>query len=123
MDFESLAAAGSALGTGAIVVIGEGTCMVDVARRTARFFAHESCGKCTPCRIGSQRILQVLEGIEASQGRPGDIERLHALCDGIAGRTFCPFGDALVAPIRSSLTRFADEYEYHIQHGRCVVAA
>jgi len=123
MDFESLAAAGSALGTGAIVVIGEGSCMVDVARRTARFFAHESCGKCSPCRIGSQRILQVLEDIEAGRGRPGDIERLQALCDGIAGRTFCPFGDAMVAPVRSSLARFADEYQYHTQHGRCMGAA
>jgi len=123
MDFESLAAAGSALGTGAIVVINEDTCMVDVARRTARFFAHESCGKCTPCRVGSQRIVQVLEDIEAGRGRVGDIERLQALCEGIAGRTFCPFGDAMVAPIRSSLARFADEYQYHIQHGRCMVAA
>ena len=123
MDFESLAAAGSALGTGAIVVINEDTCMVDVARRTARFFAHESCGKCTPCRVGSQRIVQVLEDIEAGRGRVGDIERLQALCEGIAGRTFCPFGDAMVAPIRSSLARFADEYQYHIQQGRCMVAA
>ena len=123
MDFESLVAAGSALGTGAIIVINEDTCMVDVARRTARFFAHESCGKCTPCRVGSQRILQLLEDIEAGRGRSGDIERLHALCEGIAGHTFCPFGDALVAPIRSSLTRFADEYQYHIQYGKCAVAA
>lgn len=123
MDFESLAAVGSALGTGAIVVIDEDTCMVDVVRRAARFFAHESCGKCTPCRVGSQRILQLLEAIEAGHGRPGDIERLQDLCEGIAGRTFCPFGDAMVAPVRSSLKLFGDEYQYHIQRGRCVVAA
>jgi NADH-quinone oxidoreductase subunit F len=123
LDFESLAAAGSALGTGAIVVIDEDTCMVDVARRTARFFAHESCGKCTPCRIGSQRILGILENIEAGRGEAGDVERLYSLCDGIAGRTFCPMGDALVAPIRSSLNHFAEEYQHHIKHGRCAQVA
>ncbi|MCD6520175.1 MAG: NADH-quinone oxidoreductase subunit NuoF [Anaerolineae bacterium] len=123
MDFESLAAIGSALGTGAIIVLDEDTCMVDVARRTARFFAHESCGKCTPCRVGSGRILAILERIEAGNGQPGDVERLRSLCDGIAGHTFCPLGDALVAPIRSSLNLFADEYEYHIKHGRCIRAA
>ncbi len=123
MDFESLAAAGSALGTGAIVVMNEDTCMVDVARRTARFFAHESCGKCTPCRIGSRRIWEILEQIEAGEGQPGDIERLQTLCTGIAGRTFCPMGDALVAPIRSSLARFRDEYEEHIAKHRCPFAA
>jgi len=123
MDFESLVEAGSALGTGAVIVMDETTCMVDVARRTARFFAHESCGKCTPCRIGSLRIAEILEGIEAGRGREGDIERLHALCDGIAGHTFCPMGDALVAPIRSSLAHFEEEYRYHIRTGHCATAA
>ena len=123
MDFESLAEAGSALGTGAIVVMDEDVCMVDVARRTARFFAHESCGRCTPCRSGSSRIVEILERIESGDGRPGDIDRLQSLCDGILGNTFCPMGDALVAPIQSSLSLFQDEYEYHIKHGRCVGAA
>ena len=123
MDFEALVAAGSALGTGAIVVIGEGTCMVDVTRRTARFFAHESCGKCTPCRVGAMRILDLLESIEAGRGEPGDVQRLSSLCDGIVGHTFCPLGDALVAPIRSSLALFADEFEQHIKYGRCCAAA
>jgi len=123
MDFESLAAAGSALGTGAIVVMNEDTCMVDVARRTARFFAHESCGRCAPCRIGSRRIVEILENIEAGRGREGDIERLRDLCDGIAGRTFCPMGDALTAPIRSSLNLFADEYRAHLRGRGCIRAA
>jgi len=122
MDFESLAAAGSALGTGAIVVLDQDTCMVDVARRTARFFAHESCGRCTPCRAGSQRILAILERIEAGRGQPGDIERLQSLCDGIEGNTFCPLGDALVAPVRSSLAHFAGEYWDHIERGACPFA-
>lgn len=93
--------------------------MVDVARRTARFFAHESCGKCTPCRIGSVRAADILEGIESGRGREGDIERLEELCDGIAGHTFCPMGDAQVAPLRSSLALFADEYRAHIRGGGC----
>ena len=123
MDFESLAAAGSALGTGAIVVMDERTCMVDVARRTARFFAHESCGKCAPCRLGSVAAWRILEGIEAGEGQEGDIERLYALCDGIAGHTFCPMGDAQVAPLRSALDRFGDEFRAHIAMGRCPNAA
>ena len=123
MDFESLAAAGSALGTGAIIVLNEDTCMVDVTLRTARFFAHESCGRCTPCRVGSRRILALLEKIESGEGETGDTDKLRSLCDHIAGNTFCPLGDAMVAPIRSSLDRFGDEYVHHIEHGRCVTAA
>ncbi|MBN1399337.1 MAG: NADH-quinone oxidoreductase subunit NuoF [Anaerolineae bacterium] len=111
MDFESLAAAGSALGTGAIIVLNEDTSMVDVLRRTARFFAHESCGRCTPCRVGSRRILDILEGLHAGNGRAGDVERLEELCRGIAGRTFCPMGDALVAPVLGTLKYFRDEFE------------
>jgi NADH-quinone oxidoreductase subunit F len=123
MDFESLDEAGSALGTGAIVVLDENTCMVDVARRTARFFAHESCGLCTPCRVGSQSILRVLERIERGEGAARDVDQLLSLCDGIAGRTFCPLGDALVAPVRSSLDLFRDEYLYHVQNNQCIAAA
>lgn len=122
MDFEALDAAGSALGTGAIIVLNEEACMVDVARRTARFFAHESCGRCTPCRVGSQRILEALERIEEGSGSQQDLDNLGRLCDGIEGHTFCPLGDALVAPIRSSLRLFADEYAYHLRHGHCRVA-
>jgi len=121
MDFESLAAIGSALGTGAIVVMDEDTCMVDVALRTARFFAHESCGKCTPCRVGGRCIVDLLEGITEGRGQRGDIAKLYSLCDGIAGKTFCPMGDAMVAPIRSSLDLFGDEYERHLDGG-CAAA-
>ncbi|MCD6302045.1 MAG: NADH-quinone oxidoreductase subunit NuoF [Anaerolineae bacterium] len=121
MDFESLAAIGSALGTGAIVVMDEDTCMVDVALRTARFFAHESCGKCTPCRVGGRCIVDLLEGITEGRGQRGDIAKLYSLCDGIAGKTFCPMGDAMVAPIRSSLDLFGDEYERHLDGGCAAV--
>ncbi len=122
MSFESLAQAGSALGTGAIVVLDEDTDMVDVAQRSARFFAHESCGHCTPCRVGSQRIVQTLTKIQNGEGRLSDIDVLYDLCNGIEGRTFCPMGDALVAPIRSSLDKFGHEYERMIKVGRSAAA-
>jgi len=118
MDFESLAAVGSALGTGAIVVLDESACIVDVARRTARFFAHESCGRCTPCRVGSQRMVEILERIEAGRSEPHLMEQIEELCEGILGHTFCPMGDALVSAMRGSL-KFMDEYQAHITQGRC----
>ena len=97
--------------------------MVDVARRTAHFFAHESCGHCTPCRVGSQRILQILQRIEAGRAGIDDVDRLYSLCEGIAGNTFCPMGDAQVMPLRSLLDRFGDEFRAHIDLGKCPVAA
>ena len=123
MDFESLVAAGSALGTGAIIVINEDACMVDVARRTARFFAHESCGRCTPCRVGSHRIVDILESIVGGQARAGDLERLQSLCDSILGNTFCPLGDAMAVPIKSTLQRFRADFEAHLERGTCAAAA
>lgn len=122
MDFESLAEAGSALGTGAIIVLDESVSMVQVARKIAHFFAHESCGKCVPCRVGTRRIVEVLDRIVAGKGQNGDVELLLSLCDGIAGHTFCPMGDAAVIPIRSSIRHFGDEYEYYIRYKKSPVA-
>jgi len=119
MDFESLVEAGSMLGTGAIIVIEEGTCMVDVARRLMDFFAHESCGQCTPCRVGTQRLKEVLTRIVRGQGKPDDLNLLEEICAGIVGHTLCPMGDAAVNPVLSSLEHFREEYEYHIQYRRC----
>jgi NADH-quinone oxidoreductase subunit F len=119
MDFESLVEAGSALGTGAVIVLDDTTCMVDVARRAARFFAHESCGRCTPCRVGSQRTADVLERIESGQGTHDDVDLLDSLCQGIAGNTFCPMGDALVSSVGGILRRFRSEFEEHVRAGRC----
>jgi len=123
LDFESLEAAGTMLGTGAVVVMDEGTCMVDVTRRLMRFFRHESCGRCTPCRTGTTRMSAILERIERGEGQPGDIERLEVLANGLRGVTFCPMGDAAVNPVLSSLKHFRDEFEYHIEHQRCPMAA
>ncbi|MCX7668623.1 MAG: SLBB domain-containing protein, partial [Anaerolineae bacterium] len=119
MAFETLAAAGSALGTGAIIVMDETTCMVEAARRIAKFFAHESCGRCVPCRIGSQRLYEALERIETGRGRADDIARALKLADGADGTTFCPLGSAFAAPARSTIAQFRAEYEAHIRLGRC----
>ena len=119
MDFESLAEAGSMLGTGAIVVMEEGTCMVEVARRLMDFFAHESCGQCTPCRVGTHRLKELLNGIVAGKGKPGDLALMEEICAGIVGHTLCPMGDAAVNPVLSSLKHFRDEYEQHIAHNGC----
>ncbi len=117
MDFESLAEAGSMLGTGAIIVIEEGTCMVEVARRLTDFFAHESCGQCTPCRVGTQRLKEVLTRIVRGQGKPGDLDLLEEICAGIVGNTLCPMGEMAVNPVLSSLEHFRGEYEQYIRGG------
>jgi NADH-quinone oxidoreductase subunit F len=120
MAFETLEKAGSQLGTGAIIVMDETTCMVEVSRRNAKFYAHESCGRCTPCRIGSMRLFETLERIERGQGLPDDVERALYLAQNIDGRTFCPMGAALVNPARSTILKFRSEYEYHIQQKKCM---
>ena len=121
MAFEALEKAGSQLGTGAIVVMNEDTCMVEAARRISKFFAHESCGRCVPCRVGSVRLYEALDRIEHGKGLPDDIERALYLSQNIDGRTFCPMGAALVNPARSTIQKFREEYEYHIQNKRCWV--
>ncbi|MBN1641922.1 MAG: NADH-quinone oxidoreductase subunit NuoF [Anaerolineae bacterium] len=123
MDFESVAQAGSMLGTGAIVVIEDGTDMVDVTRRLMRFFVHESCGKCTPCRVGTRNLSNTLERIVAGRGQPGDIEMLEQVCQHMVGSTFCPMGEAAVNPVLSTLKHFRHEYEYYITHKRSITAA
>jgi NADH-quinone oxidoreductase subunit F len=122
MDFESVAAAGSMLGTGAIVVMEEGTDMVDVARRLMRFFVHESCGKCTPCRGGTRQLADTLDRIVAGNAQQGDIELLQNICGNMVGNTFCPMGEAAANPVLSTLKRFPDEYAYYIEHKRSLTA-
>jgi NADH-quinone oxidoreductase subunit F len=123
MAFETLEEAGTMLGTGAIVVMNEDTCMVDVARRLMRIFAHESCGRCTPCRTGTIRMMNNLERLEAGEGTWEDMDMLERTADMIRGLTFCPMGDAASNPVLSSLQLFKPEYEYHVRHKRCAVAA
>jgi NADH-quinone oxidoreductase subunit F len=111
LDFESVAAAGSMLGSGGVTVMEEGTSMVWAALRLMEFFFHESCGKCSPCREGSSWLTQTLRRILAKRGRMEDLETLKELCQNIAGRTVCAFGDAEVAPIMSTLQHWRHEYE------------
>jgi NADH-quinone oxidoreductase subunit F len=120
MDFESVVIAGSMLGTGAIMVMEEGTDMVDVARRLMRFFVHESCGRCTPCRAGTRQLSDTLDRIVGGKGKEGDIELLESICANIAGNTFCPMGDAEINPVLSTLKHFRNEYEHYIEYKRPV---
>jgi len=111
LDFESVAQAGSMLGSGGVTVMEEGTSMVWAALRLMEFFHHESCGKCSPCREGSSWLVQTLRRIVNKRGRMQDLETLTDLCQNIAGRTVCAFGDAEVAPILSTLKYWRHEYE------------
>jgi NADH-quinone oxidoreductase subunit F len=121
LDFESVMAAGSLLGTGAIMVLDETDCMVEAARRLVEFYAHESCGKCTPCREGTWWATRVLGRIEAGYGRDEDLPLMADVGENILFRAFCALADGAVSPIQSTLTHFMDEYEAHIRGGRCPV--
>jgi NADH-quinone oxidoreductase subunit F len=119
MDFDSLAAAGSMLGSAGVVVIDDSTCMVKLATRIIEFFHHESCGKCTPCREGLDWTVKVLRRIEAGEGETGDLEQLEMLCKGIFGNTFCALGDGAAMGLRAALKHFREEFVVHIEERRC----
>lgn len=120
MDFDSLAAKGTMLGSGAVVVMDDSVCMVKTAYIINRFFSHESCGKCTPCREGTPWLTNVLRRIEHGDGMPGDLELLDSICTNIFGRTFCPLGDGAVMALRGAIKNFRDEFQYHIENKRCM---
>ena len=120
MDFDSLAAKGTMLGSGGIIVMDETACIVKVAMRTMGFFRHESCGKCTPCREGTDWTYKVLQRIERGEGKEGDVELLEKLCGNIFGRTFCPLGDGAVMALRGALKHFRDEFVYHVKNKKCM---
>ncbi len=119
MDFDSVAKAGSMLGSAATIVMDETTCMVWMAQRLLYFYKHESCGKCSPCREGMPWMYRLLSRIEAGEGTERDLETLSNLCDAIGGKTLCPFGDAAIAPAQSTLAKFREEYEYHVREHQC----
>jgi NADH-quinone oxidoreductase subunit F len=118
MDYDSLAKAGSMLGSGGMVVIDEDTCMVDMARRIMHFYAHESCGWCIPCREGTIWLRKTLERFHAGLGREEDIDLIADLAKNMLGRTFCPLGDAAAMPTISIMKKWRDEFEAHLK-GRC----
>jgi NADH-quinone oxidoreductase subunit F len=117
MDFDTLRAAGSGLGTGAMIVMDETTCMVSVLRRLSRFYSAESCGQCTPCREGTGWLYRVLTRITEGKGAHRDLDMLVDVANKIEGHTICALGDAAAWPVQSFLRHFRHEFEYMIDHG------
>ena len=123
MDYDSVVKAGSMLGSGAIIVMDETTCMVKVLERVSRFYFSESCGQCTPCREGTGWLHRVVRRIEHGLGRPEDLDLLDRVAARMEGRTICALGDAAAMPVRSFIKQFRDEFQYHVDHKRCLVGA
>ena len=121
MDYDSIAKAGSMLGSGAVIVMDEDTCMVKAAERLAYFYYEESCGQCTPCREGTGWLYRIIHRIEHGQGRQEDLDLLLNLADQIQGRTICALGDAAAMPVRAFIKNYREEFEYHVAHKRCMV--
>jgi NADH-quinone oxidoreductase subunit F len=119
LDFEAIGAAGSMLGTRALQIFDETTCVVRSVLRWTEFYKHESCGKCTPCREGTWWLVQVLERLEEGRGSEADLELMIDQCDNILGRAFCALGDGATSPITSSIQYFRDEYLAHLTYGGC----
>jgi NADH-quinone oxidoreductase subunit F len=119
LDFESVGAAGSMLGTRALQIFDETTCVVRATLRWMEFYEHESCGKCTPCREGTYWIVQLLHSLERGEGSEADLDKLLDICDNILGRAFCPFGDGAISPVVSSIKYFRDEFIEHSKRGGC----
>jgi NADH-quinone oxidoreductase subunit F len=123
MDYDSIAKAGSMLGSGAVIVMDETTCMVRALERLSYFYYEESCGQCTPCREGTGWLYRMVHRIEHGQGRQEDLDRLLAVADNIQGRTICALGDAAALPVKSFIQHFRDEFQHHIDNKRCLVGA
>jgi NADH-quinone oxidoreductase subunit F len=119
LDYEGVGAAGSMLGTKALQIFDETTCVVRAVLRWTEFYKHESCGKCTPCREGTWWLVQVLARLEQGHGTEADLENLLDQCDNILGRSFCALGDGATSPITSSIEYFRSEYVAHFEHGGC----
>ena len=119
VDYDNLVAAGSMMGSGGMIVMDEDNCMVDIARFYLDFIVDESCGQCTPCRVGTKRMLEILNRIVAGKGKEGDIEKLEELAQTIKSTSLCALGQTAPNPILSTLKFFRDEYEAHIRDKKC----
>ncbi len=119
LDFEGVGAAGSMLGTRALQIFDDTTCVVRATLRWTEFYQHESCGKCTPCREGTYWMVRVLDRLDRGQGTDEDLDKLLDICDNILGRAFCPFGDGAISPVVSSIKYFRDEFIEHFKRGGC----
>ncbi|MFM1928110.1 MAG: NADH-quinone oxidoreductase subunit NuoF [Pseudomonadota bacterium] len=121
MDYDSIAKAGSMLGSGAVIVMDETRCMVRSLLRLSYFYHEESCGQCTPCREGTGWLWRMVKRVEEGKGTLEDLDQLNRVADNIQGRTICALGDAAAMPVRAFLKHFRHEFEHHITHGRCMV--
>jgi NADH-quinone oxidoreductase subunit F len=119
LDYEGVSAAGSMLGTKALQIFDETTCVLRAVLRWTEFYKHESCGKCTPCREGTWWLVQILRDLEAGKGTEADLDKLLDVVDNIAGRSFCALADGAASPIISSLKYFREEYMQHLNNGGC----
>jgi NADH-quinone oxidoreductase subunit F len=119
LDYEGVGDAGSMLGTKALQIFDDTTCVLRAVLRWTEFYKHESCGKCTPCREGTWWLVQILQRLEAGNGSQEDLDKLLDVCDNILGRSFCALGDGATSPITSSIEYFRDEYLAHFEHGGC----
>jgi NADH-quinone oxidoreductase subunit F len=119
MDYDSIDAVGSFFGSAAIIVVDDRCCMVQLALRAEQFYMHESCGKCTPCRVGTRWLVQLLTKIEQGDGKATDLDLLESVCDRMLGRSLCALGDFAVYPVASYLRKYRDEFAAHIELGRC----
>ncbi len=121
MDYDSIAKAGSMLGSGAVIVMDETACMVKALERLAYFYFEESCGQCTPCREGTGWLYRMVNRIETGKGRAEDLDRLVSVSNNIQGHTICALGDAAAMPVKAMIQYFRSEFEHHIEHKRCLV--
>ena len=123
MDYDAIAKAGSMLGSGAVIVLDDSRCMVKSLQRLSAFYMHESCGQCTPCREGTGWLWRIVDRLENGQGKANDMDLLDSVAENIMGRTICALGDASAMPVRGMLKHFRPEFEHHITHKTCMVAA
>jgi NADH-quinone oxidoreductase subunit F len=123
MDFVAMPKAGSMLGSGAVIVMDEDVCMVKVTHRALKFFEHESCGKCVPCREGTVWLTKILQRVEGGQGRQGDVELMSDIADMMAGKTFCPLGDGAAGVVKGMIKHFKNEFDEHIRDSRCSLSS
>ena len=119
LDYDSLGAIGTFFGAASLIVVDDRCCMVQLALRSTKFYMHESCGKCTPCREGTRWMVQLLERIEAGDGTAHDLELLRKVCDRIEGKSLCALGDFAVWPVQSYMDKWPDEFVAHVEQGRC----
>jgi NADH-quinone oxidoreductase subunit F len=119
LDYNAMSALGTFLGSGAVIVIDDRACMVQLGLRVAQFYQHESCGKCTPCREGTRWMVQILHAIENGEATQGQLDLLLDVCDRILGKCLCPLGDAAAMPVASYIDKFRDEFQAHVDAGRC----